>query len=152
MRSIYDNANLAGFAAAFNTTGFTIVTSASVDTKGYNTAALRVFTSTVGAGIGVGAGASLVAVLQESADGTTWATANDNTGTPIRITQEATTSAVIGSARIEGLLQNRLRYLRVQTTANFGGPATPTRQFTSCAVLELSRAYQNPVNTTASNT
>lgn len=152
MRSVYDNLTVAGYAAAFNTTGSTICTGASVDTKGYNSAALRVFTSTVGAGLAVNTGASLTAVLQESDDNSTWTTATDNNSENISITQVATTTAVLSSARIEGLGSNRSRYLRVVTTAYFGGAAAATRQFTSCAVLELGRAYQNPVNTTTSNT
>lgn len=152
MRSVYDNLNLAGFATAFNTTGAVICTGASVDTKGYNSAALRVFVSTIGSGIGPSNGGSLTAVLQESANNSTWTTASDVGGTAISLTIEATTTAVISSARIEGLNQNRQRYLRVVTTAAFGSPATPTKIFTSCAVLELGRAYNRPVNTTVSNT
>lgn len=152
MRSIYDNVTATGFAAAFNTTGALITTGASVDTKGYNTGVLRVFTSTVGAGLAVGTGGSLTAVLQESTDGSTWTTATDNNSETIGGTITATTSAVIGSYRIEGLGTNRDRYLRVVTTAAFGGAAAVTRQFTSAAVIELGRAYQLPVNTDVSNT
>ncbi len=109
------------------------------------------FLSTVPAGIAVSNGGSLTAVLQESANNSTWSTALDNTGAAIQVVQEATTTAVIASARIEGLNQNRMRYLRVVTTGAFGTP-TPTKVFTSCAVLELGRAYNKPVNTTTSNT
>lgn len=160
MRTVYDNLVLAGFVSQFNTSSAvvgsvigagTVTVGATVDTKGYNSAALRVFTSNVQTGIAVGAGSSLTAVLQKSTDGTTWSTAVDNTGAAISITQEATTTAVIGSARIEGLLLNQPRYLRIQCTANFAA-TTASRAFTSCAVLELGRAYQNPVSTTASNT
>lgn len=153
MRSIYDNVATSGFAAAFNTLGATVCTGGSVDTKGYSTGVLRVFTSTVASGIAVGNGASLTAVLQESTDGTTWSTATDNTGATIGGTQTATTSAVITSYRIEGLNLNRDRYLRVVTTAAFGGAVSNnSKAFTSAAVIELGRSYQRPVDTTVSNT
>lgn len=156
MRSVYDNLTLAGYAAAFNTTNAVVCVGAGVDTRGYNSAALRVFVGTVGAGIPVNTGSSLTAVLEESADNVTYSSALDNTGVqigfPTASVITATTTAVLQSARIEGLLQNRLRYLRVRTTAAFGGAASVLRQFTSCAVLELGRAYQNPISSTVSNT
>lgn len=155
MRSIYDNAVVQGYAVQWNTTGATVTLGASVDSRGYNTAALRVFVSpTQGRGLTLGNGGSLTAVLQESSDNVTFATANDNTGAAIQLILVATTTAVLQDARIEGLnLSNRKRYLRVQTTANFGSPIVGNNMtFTSCAVLELARAYQNPVTTVASNT
>jgi hypothetical protein len=152
MRSIYDNVATKGFAIAWNTLDGVIVTGAAVDTLGYNTAALKVYVSAVGAGIGVGAGSSLAAVLEESADNVTFAAALDNGGTQIGTSPEATTTAVISGARIEGLgLSNRKRYIRVKTTAHLVGTASKYA-FSSCAVLILGRAYQNPVVTTASNT
>lgn len=156
MRSIYDNAVVQGYAVQFNTTGATVTTGASVDTKGYNTAALRVFTSPIGIGgspLAKDTGGSLVAVLQESSDNVTFTTATDNGSATIGFTIVATTTAVLQDARIEGLgLSNRKRYLRVQTTANFGGAASNSRQFTSCAVLELARSYQKPTTSVVSNT
>lgn len=153
MRSLYDNVTVGSFAAAFNTTGATICTGASLDTRGYNSGVLRVFVSTMAAGIATGAGGSLTAVLQESTDGTTWTTATDNGGTTIGGTIESTTTAVLGAYRIEGLgMSNRKRYLRVQTTARFGGGSANLLQFTSAAVIEIGRAYNKPVNTATSNT
>lgn len=152
MRSVYDNLTVTGFAAAFNTTNSVITTGASVDTKGYNSAALRVFLSTTGASVSTAAGSSLTVVLQESADNSTFTTAVDNTGATIGGTSIATTSAVLASYRVEGLGQQRLRYLRVRTTANLAGSGVAAQTFTSAAVLELGRAYQNPVTTTVSNT
>lgn len=153
MRTIFDNAVLAGYAAQLNTTGAVVTTGASVDTRGYNTAALRTFVSQIGSGLGFNQGGSLAVVLQESSDNATFTTALDNTGTPIGVTVVATTTAVLSDARIEGLgLSNRKRYLRIQTTANFGGVASSLRQFTSCAVLELGRAYNRPVTSNVSNT
>lgn len=151
MRSIYDNVTVGSIAAASNTTGSTICTGASLDTRGYNTGVLRVFVSTLASGLSVGSGASLTAVLQESTDASTWTTATDLTGATIGGTTEATTTAVLASYRIEGLGLQRKRYLRVQTTAAFGAVA-PNRLFTSAAVIEVGRAYSNPVTTTVSNT
>lgn len=166
MRSVYDNLTVAGIVAQFNTLGaITGVQSApsgtsidtygaAVDTKGYNSAAIRVFTSTIKTGLAAGAGGSLGVVLQESADATTWSTANDNSGTAIGVTQTATTTAVIGSARVEGLGTTRLRYLRLKVTAYFANAlaTSNTYGFTSAAVIELGRSYQRPVTTTTSNT
>jgi len=111
MRSIYDNAVLAGYATQFNTTGATVTYGAAVDTKGYNTGALRVFVSTIGNGtaLPVNTGGSLTVVLQESADAVTWNTATDNTGATIGMTIVSTATAVLQDARIEGLNQNQLR-------------------------------------------
>lgn len=149
MRSIYDNVTLGGVAGpAVNATASSVVaTGASVDTKGYNTGVIRVYTSAIAGGIPAATPVTLVAVLQESSDNSNWATANDNTGTAIGFTQTATTTAVIGSARVEGLQLNRKRYLRV--TLQGGGYATALTAF---AVVELGRAYSNPVNSAVSNT
>lgn len=153
MRSIYDNAVVQGWAILRGTLNGVIATGASVDTKGYNTAALRVFIGATGTGLSVAGGSSLTAVLQESADNVTFSTATDNTGATIGFAgTQATTTAVLSDARIEGLgLSNTLRYLRVQLTANLGGTAA-ANVFTAAAVIELSRAYNNPVTTTSSNT
>lgn len=152
MRSVYDNLSVLGFAAAFNTASALICTGATVDTKGYNSAALRVFLSTTGSSLSTAQGSSLTAVLQESSDGSTWTTATDNTGASIGGTSVATTTAVLASYRIEGLNLNRKRYLRVVTTANQYSAGVVAAAFTSCAVLELGRSYQKPVTTTTSNT
>lgn len=154
MRSIYDNVTLAGVAGPiFATTGGnTAVNGTSVDTKGFNTAVLRAYSTPV-TGVPGTITASLTAVLQESADNTNWANALDNTGVAIQVAQSATTPAVVGSARIEGLGLQRLRYLRVVLTGKtVAASGTSNNQFTAFAVIELSRAYQNPTNTTTSNT
>lgn len=147
MRSLYDNVSIGGLTGpSLNATtgGVVNVTGAVVDTKGYNTAALRVFTTAV-AGT---ASTTLVAVLTESASSTgVYTTALDNTGTAIGFTIAATTPAVVGSARIEGLGLQRLRFFKVQTTT-----ANPSVAFTSVAVIELGRAYENAVPTTPGGT
>lgn len=151
MRSIYDNVNASSFIVASGSTA-AVITSAVTDTANFDTAVLRVFTSNLGAGLGVGTGASLAAVLQESAATTgPWTSATDNTGAVIQVIQTATTTAVIGSARVEGLGLNRKRYLRIQATVNAANiPAAGTipalQQFTSCAVLEFGRAQNLPVS------
>ncbi len=152
MRSVYDNLSVGAISAVFNTTNAVLISvnGPSVDTKGYNSAALRVFTTPTGTGLLVSQQVSVVAVLQESADNITFTTANDNTGTPIGVTVNATTTAVIGSARIEGLGQNRLRYLRVNTKGSSLGVIASA--VTSVAVIELGRAFQLPTTTGTSNT
>jgi hypothetical protein len=154
MRDVYDNIAVGGYTVLFSTTTSVVATGASVDTKGYNSAALRVYIGTVGAGLTVNNGSSLTAVLQESTDNVTFTTATDNTGATIGFTgTQATTSVVLAAARIEGLNTNRQRYLRVQLTAKQGGTSgTVANAFTSAAVIELGRAYQRPVTTTVSNT
>ncbi len=144
--------SVGAISAVFNTTNAVLISvnGPSVDTKGYNSAALRVFTAPTGSGLLVSQQVSVVAVLQESADNVTFTTANDNTGTAIGVTVNATTTAVIGSARIEGLNQNRLRYLRVRTTGISLGVVAAA--VTSVAVIELGRAYQLPTTTAVSNT
>lgn len=152
MRSIYDNVSVGSIVASYNSTQAVVVTSPATDTKGYNTAVLRVYTSATGAGLGTGAGGSVVAVLQESANNSTWSTANDNTGTAIGLTQEATTTGVLGSARIEGLGLQRLRYLRYTLTPHFAASISSAAIFTCVGVIELGRAYNNPVATTPGGT
>ena len=153
MRSIYDNTKVGGVIAVYGSLTGVVATGDGVDTKGYNSAALRVQTSAVGAGIPVNTGASLVAVLEESADNVTFSAANDNTGTQIGVTITATTTAVVASARIEGLNQNRLRYLRAKITTKMQvAPLTPAKIFTGVAVIVMGRAYALPTDTTTSNT
>ncbi len=152
MRTVYDNLNVGGALAVFGTGAAVVATGGSVDTKGYNSAALRIATSAVGAGILVANQVSLVAVLEESADNSTFTAALDNTGTQIQAKALATTSAVLASARIEGLGQQRLRYLRVKVTGGTPTAGVIVQACTAVAILELGRAYQNPVTTTASNT
>lgn len=158
MRSIYDNAVVAGLCGPkFNTLTATAATSGtSVDTKGYNSGAVRVFltpTATI-TGLSSQTQSTLTVVLQESADNNTFTSALDNTGTAIGGTVTATSTAVIASFRVEGLNQNRLRYLRVVTTPflSSGVRANNDAAFTSVAVIELSRAYTRPVTSTVSNT
>ncbi len=161
MRSIYDNAYVAALAGPFFATTGSVaaMNGASVDTKGYNTAALRVFiTATGSTALTPSTVSTLTAVLQESSDNSTFTTALDNTGVaigfPATAVLTATTTAVIGSARIEGLGLQRKRYLRVVLTPFLSGGAIALapNSFTAVAVIELARAYNNPVTAVVSNT
>lgn len=152
MRSLYDNVSVGAIHAVLNSSVGIVSRSPSVDTRGYNSAVLRVNTSAVGTNILVGQGGSVVVVLEESADNSTFTTAVDNTGATIGSTITATTTAVLGSYRIEGLGLQRLRYLRVKQTSNFAAVASASAIFTAVAVIELGRAYINPVPTTPGGT
>lgn len=155
MRSVYDNVAVGALVAQYSSVNGVITTSPSVDTKGYNSAALRVsLTPVISTNIVTGQGGTIAVVLQESNDNSTFTTATDNTGATIGGTVTSTTSAVLSSFRIEGLGQNRKRYLRTQLTCNFGVTLSTVAQgyFTTTAVIELGRAYTNPVTQTTSNT
>lgn len=154
MRTVYDNLSIGGLTSILASTGGIVIQGASVDTKNFNSAALRINCGAVGGAANIVAQRVTVAViLQESSDNSTWSSANDNTGTVIGSTVAALiTDASVTSARVEGLGQNRKRYLRVQLTTGAGPNATLAAVFTCTAFLELGRAYNNPVNTTTSNT
>lgn len=154
MRSIYDNTKVDGPVAIYATTNAAFVYGPGVDTQGYNSGAIRVATTVTGTGLAKNSGGSVVAVLEESSDNSTWAAANDNTGTQIQTSGvEGTTTAALGAARIEGLgVSNRLRYLRVKLTANGFANSSASARFTAIACIELGRAYNNPTTTATSNT
>ena len=156
MRSIYDNTKIDGVIAMLNTTVTVLGTGGGVDTKGFNTAAIRLATSKTGAGLLVTDQISVIAVLEESNDdgvADAYAAANDNTGAQITCTALATVTAVLASARIEGLgLSNRKRYLRVKTKGGTTTAGVSAEAVTSVAVIELGRAYALSTTTTASNT
>ena len=161
MKSIYDAVIIGGVAgpALFTTPLVTTITGESIDTKGYNTGVLRVRASafntplnnTIQPLITVNNGASVTAVLEESADNSTWSSALNNSSTQIGTTGVVVTAtAVVGSARIEGLGGlNRMRYLRVKLTANFGSPNV-NKVFTAFGAIELGNAFRNPVTTETS--
>lgn len=154
MRSVYDNTSVQGAVALFATTPgvgqIKTATGPSVDTKGYNSAAIRVQTSNVGSGVAAASQVSVVAVLEESTDNNAFTAALDNTGTQIQCTANATVTAVLAAARVEGLNSNRDRYLRVVLRgANDGVVA---RAVTAVAVIELGRAFTRPSTTETSNT
>jgi hypothetical protein len=168
MRSVIDNVvvggqNTAAYGAilsTFNSSAAVVVTtpSPSIDTKGFNSGALRVYVTPVGAQAitnNNGQNISTVATLQESNDNATWTTANDNTGTAIGGTVVATTTAVLNSFRIEGLgVSNRKRYLRVQLVScgAYGTLGSQAAAMTTTTLIELGRAYELPPTQTPTTT
>lgn len=64
--------------------------------------------------------------LQESSDNSTFTAANDNTGTAIGGTINTKTVAADVYARVEGVMVNRKRYLRLVLTPAFSGGTSPS--------------------------
>lgn len=155
MRSIYDNTAIGGAIAIFGSALAVTATGLGVDTKGYNTAAIRLSVSKVTSAItSIGTNQSIAAVLEESADNSTFSAALENNGGQIGCVATASSlAAVLASARIEGLgLSNRLRYLRVKLTTYQGstGGVPAGAICTGVAVIELGRAYNVPTTTQSS--
>jgi len=162
MRSVFEAlgfSNLAG--TEFNTmnkqgpsiapqslSGSSAVNGTYFDTKGFSTAMLR---ANAQAASGAPSAASVAFVLQESAaSGSGYAAANDNTGTQIGGTATVTSAAADVLARIEGLGQNRKRYLRIVATPSFTGGTSPaTLVF---AEIIAARGFNQPTQTATSNT
>lgn len=69
--------------------------------------------------------ATVAWALQESNDNSTFTAANDNTGTAIGATLNVKTVAVDSYARVEGIMVNRKRYLRIVLTPAFTGGTSP---------------------------
>ncbi|HLH93539.1 MAG TPA: hypothetical protein VKW08_00330 [Xanthobacteraceae bacterium] len=69
--------------------------------------------------------ASIAVALQESSDNSTWTGANDNTGTAIGATINTKTVAQDTYLRIEGVMVNRKRYLRLVYTPTYTGGTSP---------------------------
>lgn len=153
MRSIYDNTVIGSAAALLASTSGVVAYGPSVDTKGFNTGAIRLQVSLVGSGVtSIAKNGSVAAVLEESADNSTFSAATDNGGTQIGCVATASSLvAVLASARIEGLgVSNRMRYLRVKLITYQGGLSPAAAIFTAVAVIELGRAYSNPTTTQSS--
>ena len=145
MHSVYDNIAVSKSIAPQGDTGGSAVDGSSVDTIGYESA-LLVFEA--GAISGSPSATAIAVKLQESADGSTkWGDALDNTG--VAIGGSLTTSGVL-LARIEGLGQNRKRYLRVVETTTFTDGTSPAVQVHGNILL--GRGLQKPANSAASNT
>ena len=152
MRSVYDAILFVSCiftsAAVVALSGTTVVTSAFIDTKGYNSAVLRGHTD-IASGTPTTATAAF-ALLECATSGGSYTAANDNTGTQIGFTLNAKTAVQDGLARIEGLNVNRLRYLEVSITPAFTGGSSPA--INAFAEIALGRAYELPPNTAVSNT
>src|SRR5580698_7979004 len=72
--------------------------------------------------------ATVAWALQESNDNgvsDAWAAAKDNTGTAIGATLNVHTVAVDSYARVEGIMLNRKRYLRIVLTPTFSSGTSP---------------------------
>jgi hypothetical protein len=148
MESLYDNVLAVASLRPQSDSGGSAVNGLSVDTKGYNSGVLR---ASINAASGSPTTASTVVKLQESADGSTnWADANDNTGNVISATVNPKTTAQDVVLRIEGLNQNRKRYLRIVETTTFTGGTTPA--VVVAADILLGVAFTLPTNTAPSNT
>lgn len=147
--NVYDNVKLVGGVSLTpqSVSGSTAVDGNSVDTEGYDNAAIHVYAD---AASGSPTAATLAVTLQESADDSTWTTATDNTGTDIGFTLTVTSAAAENVARIEGLNLNRKRYLRAVVTPSFTGGTSPA----SIVVGEivLGNAESRPVDSNVSNT
>jgi hypothetical protein len=100
--------------------------------------------------------------LQESSDNSTFADAQDNTGTVIGATLNVKTVAVDSYARVEGIMLyngattapfgGRKRYLRVVYTPAFTGGTSPAILVSGEYIGTPGNAVQLPVRTTVSNT
>jgi hypothetical protein len=106
--------------------------------------------------------ATVAWALQESSDNSTWAAANDNSGTAIGATLNVKTVAQDSYARVEGIMLwnggtaapygGRKRYLRIVLTPAFTGGSSPA----ILTVAEYIGAPGNgavlPIRTAVSNT
>lgn len=69
--------------------------------------------------------ATVAWALQESSDNSTFAAALDNTGTAIGSTINTHTIAQDVYGRVEGVMVNRKRYLRIVLTPAYSGGSSP---------------------------
>jgi hypothetical protein len=100
--------------------------------------------------------------LQESSDNSSFADAQDNTGTVIGATLNVKTVAADSYARVEGInLYNgasaapfggRKRYLRIVLTPAFTGGTSPAISAMAQFIGALGNGAQLPARTTTSNT
>lgn len=148
--NVYDNTKLVGGVslAPQSFTGSTAVDGSSVNTSGYDNAAIHAYGAEA---TGSPSAATLVVTLQESPDGTdTWTNALDNTGTVIGFTLNCESALAENVARIEGLNLNRQQYLRAVITPVFTGGSSPA--ILGFAEIVLGNALEKPVDTNNSNT
>jgi len=148
--NIYDNDKIIGGTslAPQSFTGSSAVDGSSVNTQGYDNAAIYAYGAEAS---GSPSAAALVVTLQESTTGTGgWTNALDNTGTVIGFTLNCESAAAENLARIEGLNLNRQQYLRAVITPAFTGGTTPA--ILGFAQIILGNSQQLPTDSTASNT
>lgn len=107
--------------------------------------------------------ATVAWALQESSDNSTWAAANDNTGTAIGATLNVHTTAQDSYARVEGInLYNsnlsaapyggRKRYLRIVLTPAFTSGTSPAILAVAEFIGSPANGQPLPVRTAVSNT
>ena len=162
MRSLYDSIAIARLDGSEGTnnqqgpsipaqslTGSTVVTGTYFDTKGYQSAVIRANAQVAS---GSPTAATVTFALTECAtSGGTYAAANDNTGTAIASgALNVKTAAADYLARIEGLGQNRKRYLEITATPAFTGGTSPA--ILVFAEIIAARSFLKPVQTDVSNT
>ncbi len=147
--NVYDNVKLVGGVslAPQDFSGSTAVDGSSVDTLGGDNAAIHAYGAVA---TGSPSAATLAVTLQESADNSTWANANDNTGTVIGFTLNCESAKAENVARIEGLGLNRKRYLRAVITPAFTGGTSPA--ILGYASIIIGNAQERPVDSAVSNT
>lgn len=148
--NVYDNVALVGGVslAPQSFSGSSPVNGSSVNTSGYDNAAIHAYGA---AASGSPSAGSLVVTLQESATGTgNWANALDNTGTVIGFTLTCTSALAENVARIEGLNLNRKQYLRAVITPSFTGGTSPA--ILGFAEIVFGNAFEKPVDSNSSNT
>jgi hypothetical protein len=90
--------------------------------------------------------------LQESSDNSTWADANDNTGTVIGATLNTKTVAQESYVRVEGIMLNRKRYLRVVYTPTYTSGTSPATLVYGEFIGAPGNGTVLPVRTVVSNT
>ena len=147
--NVYDGTKLIGGVslAPQSFTGSTAVDGASVNTTGYDNAAIHAYGAEAS---GSPSAAALAVKLQESSDNSTWSDAEDNTGTVIGFTLNCESGAAENVARIEGLGLNRKQYLRAVITPAFTGGSSPA--ILGFAEIVMGNAQEKPVDSSTSNT
>jgi len=148
---VYQKSSTVSSVAIQSLTGSSAVNGDSIDTALAGLESLMVH---VRAEIASGSpSASTVAwKLQESSDNSTFADATDNTGTVIGATLNVKTVAVDSFARVEGIMLNRKRYLRLVLTPAFTSGTSPAILAMAQFIGSLGSGQQLPVRTTVSNT
>jgi hypothetical protein len=96
--------------------------------------------------------ATVAWALQESVDNSTWTAALDNTGTAIGATLNVHTAAVGSYARVEGVMLNRKRYLRIVLTPAFTSGTSPAILAYAQFIGAPGNGMQLPVRSATSNT
>jgi hypothetical protein len=96
--------------------------------------------------------ATVAWALQESSDNSTWTAANDNTGTQIGGTLTTKTVANDAYARVEGIMLNRKRYLRLVFTPTYTGGTSPATLVYAEFIGAAGAGAVYPIRTAVSNT